>query len=1052
MGDFDVLDNFEKVHKATRSAEEIESLTIDPGMSNMQKVHQLLTKGLPIQKESIIMTFHRYLRDFKEEAPSRFLPLILPAVRDGSPAFQIQAAEMFRISFQEGLFTAEAVRLLYPTLSAFLQQHDENVSLAYLDSMLMCLELLPREMLRKRGLRAGLLAAACLQAAGPAGPAHRPVRADLPRPGLLAHHPPPPTPTSAERAALQAIMERSLALCQDPEYEIRTAMCDELEPVARGVGVELASTRVLTELMRLLNDEVAAVRVSALQSLARLLDAIDLDARNLRVGPAVRKLCIDGRTDPTAAALTAPALGMFVWKIQALDGTHPLEHGDHVTWATTPSACCAPSLTAALLAGCAHRGCACDAMARAVGQKRYAAQLHATCQHMARDENEDVRMAIAAGLHEIVQLAGKDRAKLIPEMLEGLLGDSSPKVQQALAEHLEAVLTPLAAASEESKATVLASVERLLGPTTLPMRVRQTLVEQLGHADAFFSLAQLRDTLLPALLRTIQLEAFPIKQAAIPVMVRGLRALRIQKNRNDLITRLTCDFGRGRSYQLRLLFLEMVPPLARTFSRRFFRMYFFEPALDLTGKNMRTVFVFIFGARLDKCAPPLAGTPGVPAAQIPLVTTTSPYPPPPPLHRVANVRRRAALVLQTLRVAVGPMDGASLDRITGRLGALLTDSDREVRATAQQVENALGRNDGRRRGGSPAMSPEDALDARLQDEEDRWEQEEREREAAEASAASRPTANFYQRGSRIAEARARILQTRIKGIVSPSLLSPTGQAPSTPIPIPTPSTATATATSTGTSGPVVGSAPSSGGRRTPDVRGASSRADGGHSAGARSNRLPSPSDLPPRHKSPGLAAAAGTSAATGGTGGSSSVSPAPRPLRSGRAEPPLSGPGARRSMGGAGSSTPTAADLPLRRSLVGSTGGPGGGPIAGSASGVASGSGAPRPPVAPTSGLGKPSTTSSTGSLPPKARTPPPIAVPTPGAAPRPMPSPTGAAAGTSTLTASRLHGGPAASQRRSGTSTPPPAPTTAGQPSLRPLVSVPGSGLPPRSGRTIKR
>jgi len=56
---------------------------------------------------------------------------------------------MFKTAFAESLFSAEVVRLIFPTIVAFVQQHDEGVNGAYFDCLISCLDFIPRDALRK---------------------------------------------------------------------------------------------------------------------------------------------------------------------------------------------------------------------------------------------------------------------------------------------------------------------------------------------------------------------------------------------------------------------------------------------------------------------------------------------------------------------------------------------------------------------------------------------------------------------------------------------------------------------------------------------------------------------------------------------------------------------------------------------------------------------------------------------------------------------------------------------------------------------------------------
>jgi len=128
------------------------------------------------------------------------------------------------------------------------------------------------------------------------------------------------------------------------------------------------------------------------------------------------------------------------------------------------------------------------------------------------------------------------------------------------------------------QANVLSMLLRLLS-MPMPWRVRLVIVEQMAHCDALFTPTQLHQSLLPSILRCVQKvalrlvvdfscslllplafshlrahslapgrqEVFPVKNAAIPLIARCLRAMRAQKQSNGLLSTPPC-VGRNVCY------------------------------------------------------------------------------------------------------------------------------------------------------------------------------------------------------------------------------------------------------------------------------------------------------------------------------------------------------------------------------------------------------------------------------------------------------------------------------------------------------------------------
>lgn len=65
------------------------------------------------------------------------------------------------------------------------------------------------------------------------------------------------------------------SLCQDVDYEVRACMCRQLDPVARGLGLEQTKSAILPELLELTNDEESHVRLAGIETVVRILTLLD---------------------------------------------------------------------------------------------------------------------------------------------------------------------------------------------------------------------------------------------------------------------------------------------------------------------------------------------------------------------------------------------------------------------------------------------------------------------------------------------------------------------------------------------------------------------------------------------------------------------------------------------------------------------------------------------------------------------------------------------------------------------------------------------------------
>lgn len=65
----------------------------------------------------------------------------------------------------------------------------------------------------------------------------------------------------------RGFLRRAMTLCQDTDYIVRINMCDGLHRLAAAVGLEVTVSTILPEILELMKDEEALVRVSATNSL-----------------------------------------------------------------------------------------------------------------------------------------------------------------------------------------------------------------------------------------------------------------------------------------------------------------------------------------------------------------------------------------------------------------------------------------------------------------------------------------------------------------------------------------------------------------------------------------------------------------------------------------------------------------------------------------------------------------------------------------------------------------------------------------------------------------
>ena len=122
-------------------------------------------------------------------------------------------------------------------------------------------------------------------------------------------------------------MKKAVALCQDTDYEVRAAMCDQLNNIAKAVGMETAKRELLREYQELMVDEHRYVKERAMTNLIQLLDFLDhgmqhnhffinKDTKVSFVIPSFKKHCED-KSD-TLLPLVIKEFGVFLWNTKGI--------------------------------------------------------------------------------------------------------------------------------------------------------------------------------------------------------------------------------------------------------------------------------------------------------------------------------------------------------------------------------------------------------------------------------------------------------------------------------------------------------------------------------------------------------------------------------------------------------------------------------------------------------------------------------------------------------------------------------------------------------------
>ncbi|XP_030070820.1 serine/threonine-protein phosphatase 4 regulatory subunit 4 isoform X2 [Microcaecilia unicolor] len=479
------------VRRSLKTPEEIERLTVDEELNDIERAVYLLSSGQDVQGTSVVANLPVLIRQNPVETIRRVVPKIREVLHVAGVEMQITAAYSFLTILQEELVSIHSYcHSFLQIILQNLEHRDTGVSNAWLETLLSVIEVLPKENLRHEDDCTGDVGPAAepfiaaLQLAGIA-PA---VAVVLPlRPGTQMHHfrgmPIPRRPQWTgdsnilnpliSKAQLSQTVQSRLAsckilgklankfeihvikrdilplvksLCQDVEYEVRSCMCRQLEYIAQGIGTELTKTVVLPELVELARDENNNVRLASFESLVNLLTMLDPDDRIQIVLPLVKSFCEKSfKADESVLASLSLHLGKLCHGLQGV-----FTQDQHLWFLEFYKKLCRLGLHQEnghndnqlqtielekkyLLV---RKNCAYNfpAMIIFVGSKNFHLELFSSFFCLCHDPEVPVRLTMATGFYEVAKLLSSN-IYIIHKELITLMQDESLEVLDALLDH-----------------------------------------------------------------------------------------------------------------------------------------------------------------------------------------------------------------------------------------------------------------------------------------------------------------------------------------------------------------------------------------------------------------------------------------------------------------------------------------------------------------------------------------------------------------------------------------------------------------------------------------
>ncbi|XP_053522127.1 serine/threonine-protein phosphatase 4 regulatory subunit 4 isoform X6 [Artibeus jamaicensis] len=580
------------VRRSLKTPEEIERLTVDEDLSDIERAVYLLSAGQDIQGTSVIANLPFLMRQNPAETLRRVLPKVRDALHVAGVEMQLTAAGSFLTILQEDSVSIHTyAHSFLQVILLHLEHRDAGVSNAWLETLLSVIEVLPKETLRHEILNPLVSKAQLSQT----------VQSRLVSCKILGKL----TNKFDAHTIKREILPLVKSLCQDVEYEVRSCMCRQLENIAQGIGTDLTKSVVLPELIELSRDEGCSVRLAAFETLVNLLDVFDTDDRSQTILPLVKSFCEKSfKADESILVSLSFHLGKlchglygiftpdqhlrFLEFYKKLCTLGLQQENGHSENQIPPQILEQEKKYISVRKNCAYNF---PAMIVFVDPKNFHMELYSTFFCLCHDPEVPVRYTIAICFYEVSKLLNSG-VYLIHKELITLLQDESLEVLDALIDHLPEILELMCAGGESNiQENKLSSLPDLIPALTtaeqraaasLKWRTHEKLLQKYACLPHVISSDQIYYRFLQRMFTIMMTNnVLPVQKAASRTLCIFLRYNRKQEQRHEVIQKLIEQLGQGKSYWNRLRFLDTCEFIIEIFSKSFFCKYFFLPAIEL---------------------------------------------------------------------------------------------------------------------------------------------------------------------------------------------------------------------------------------------------------------------------------------------------------------------------------------------------------------------------------------------------------------------------------------------------------------------------------------
>ncbi|XP_062270935.1 serine/threonine-protein phosphatase 4 regulatory subunit 4 [Scomber scombrus] len=576
------------IRRSLKTAEEIDQLTVDEELNDIERAVYLLSVGQEVQRVSVISNLPSLVRQNPAETFRRVVPKVREVLNGAGAEIQLAAAASFLTILQDDIILIHThTYSILKTVLLHLNHRDTVVSNAWLETLLSAISALPKETIKQEVLNPLLYQSQLSHS----------LQARLASCRILGKV----ACKFDSHIVKKELLPLARSLCQDVEFEVRVGMCRQLENIARAAGVDDTRTELLPELVELAGDEESGVRLAAFNTIIDLMEVMDSDDRLHVVVPLVMSVCeASSQADEAVVASLSFQFGKLC---SGLDGCLSDEQRSRLLQRfkllcvaglqTDGNPTDGNNESTLIRCNCCYN---LPAMVLFADPTHFLSELYPSLCNLCCDPEVSVRRSAAASFHQVVKLLGSD-VPLIHKQLLDLLQDDALEVLDTLMNHLEETLEAVLSRGEnltlDNKFPELLSAlllaEQKVG-SSLRWRLHEKLLQRYSCLARLLPGELLHQNFSPRIFVILTTnKVLPVQREAARTFCTFLRYNRKHEQRQEMMERLIQDLAQGRSYWNRLRFLDVCETATDVFSRKYFNKHFLVPALELVHDPVANV-------------------------------------------------------------------------------------------------------------------------------------------------------------------------------------------------------------------------------------------------------------------------------------------------------------------------------------------------------------------------------------------------------------------------------------------------------------------------------